>query len=211
MYIEDIEHDVDDCIYNGEIRNHRIKISRCAGYLKIDIGFDPHIDTFIEMHEKRFVIPEIIHRAMLDYVGKDNQTYTWYHNRHKVHNGCEDELFWLSFVPGLILESEYPIIQSPDISMIREIHPDNDRESIMSTSINIINMLKRRMPSLPDKTMEIYTVDTCLDIASRIICRIESTNRIIHDRQKVKFLDNMYDYTHEHRHHRDKGKYYQGH
>lgn len=211
MYIEDIEHDVDDCIYNGEIRNHRIKISRCVGYLKIDIGFDPHIDTFIEMHEKRFVIPEIIHRAMLDYVGKDNQTYTWYHNRHKVHNGCEDELFWLSFVPGLVLESEYPIIQSPDISMIREIHPDNGRESIMSASINIINMLKRRMSSLPDKTMEIYTVDTCLDIASRIICRIESTNRIIHDRQKVKFLDNMYDYTHEHRHHRDKGNCYQGH
>jgi hypothetical protein len=212
MYIEDIDHSGEECIYNGEIHNHRVKLLRDVGYLKIDIGFDRRIDTFIELNTNYFRIPDIIQKAIFGYIGEDNQTYRWYHMTHKKHDGCEDELFWLSFVPGLVLTTEYPIIQLPNLSLIREFHPDDDRELVMSNTVRNINNLRRiKACEFPDKTMEIYTVDTCLDIASRIIYRIESVNRIIHNRQKVKFLDNIRDYTYEYKHHRYKGEYYQGH
>lgn len=212
MYIEDINHPEEECIYNGEVHNHRVKVSYDAGYLKIDIGFDIRVDTFISLGTNCFNIPDIIWKSCIGYIGEGNQTYKWYHKINNKHDGCEDELFWLSFVPGLILTAEYPIIQLPNISLIRELHPDDDRESVMSHTVRDINNLRRwKTCKFPDKKMEIYTVDTCLDIASRIICRIELVNKMIHDKQKAKFLDNLYDYTYEYKHHRDKDAYYQGH
>lgn len=212
MYIEDIDHPGEECIYNGEIRNHRVKVLYDKGYLRIDIGFDIRVDTFISLGKNCFNIPDIILKSCIGYIGEDNKTCGGYHKINNKHDECEDELFWLSFVPGFILTAEYPIIQLPNMSLIRELHPDDNRESIMSRTVRDINNLKRwKTCKFPDKKMEIYTVDRCLDIASRMICRIELVNKMIHDKQKAKFLDNLYDYTYEYKHHRDKGEYYQGH
>ena len=61
MYIEDIDHPGEECIYNGEIHNHRVKVVCDTGYLRIDIGFDVHVDTFIRLGKNRFKIHNIIY------------------------------------------------------------------------------------------------------------------------------------------------------